>query len=73
VAHDPAASIAQAARQLNVDRVIVDVPEQAPLAVVLRGQTLSRLRKLLGNTALEVVRPSERQETMPPTPVDAKG
>lgn len=73
VAHDPAASIAQAAHQLNVDRVIVDVPEQAPLAVVLRGQTLSRLRSLLGSIALEVVRPSDRQETMPPTPVDGTG
>ncbi|MBN2358270.1 MAG: hypothetical protein JXR83_02375 [Deltaproteobacteria bacterium] len=69
VAHDPAASIAQAARQLGVDRVIVDVPRRAPLAVVLRGQTLSRLRRLLGSISLEVVRPSERQQTLPPTPV----
>lgn len=55
IAHDPAASIAQAAKALNVDRVIVDPVHNRPLAEVLRGQTLGRLRSLLGEISLEVV------------------
>ncbi|MFH1808522.1 MAG: hypothetical protein ABIJ09_07250 [Pseudomonadota bacterium] len=60
VAHDVAASIAQAARDLHVDRVIVDVGAARPLGEVLRGGTLSRLRTLLGKLSLEVVRPESR-------------
>lgn len=67
VAHDPAASIAQAGRVLAVERVLVDVPERAPLSQVLRGQTLGRLRRLLGKVALEIVRPA--QSTEEPSPL----
>lgn len=56
IAHDPAASIAQAAKKLQVDRVIVDPQHSRPLAEILHGQTMGRLRKLLGSVALEVVR-----------------
>jgi len=62
VAHDAAASIAQAARSLGVSRVIVDVPERAPLHEVFRGQTLGRLRKLLDGLSLEVVRPGVQED-----------
>lgn len=57
VAHDPAASIASAARALAVNRVLVDVVEAAPLGQLLSGHTLKRLRKILGDISLEVVRP----------------
>lgn len=62
VAHDPAASIAQAAKNLQIDRVIVNPQGSRPLAEILHGQTLGRLRKLLGKVALEVVRSEDVQK-----------
>jgi hypothetical protein len=70
VAHDPAASIAQAARDLRVERVLVDVGSTRPLSAVLSGRTLSRLRKLLGKVSLEVVRPEAG--STPPAPTAAR-